>query len=673
MQQQQQYPGMWQQYPPVPGYPQPPLPRQGMAPPLPGAPAQPPLPGARPPVPGQPPLPGAKPPTKPTISVSGKPPPPPPPDQPPPPPGSDTIPAPTPPQPQPPAPSANAPVAKPNNNNPNVNKLNLSAPPPPPPPEEDKHSKPPINKFPNQKGRGSQRNNFNKSQSKPVIRGSGGWRGNGRRFQNNSYQDDTEYDDNYCDQNYDDGYNETDYDQGYGDMDLENDDNAQNNEYNEYNDYNDQDQNFNQAQDWRGNFGKSTQERFNNETSSVSAIRPGDWKCGDEDCGEINFARREECRKCRKSKHFQKFNAKNTERKCDNGNAALANFDKMYKNWESTYEKWKDENKTNPDEGYIQSYSAQMEAMKSQLLDKRKKIVNSQAMVEKWNSESGTVDVHNPFISPKKSADTEADKAKENNKSEAFESLAAANECVMKILEDNDYGEDSDDEKKVENEKNNVKRSRWADPEPEMKNKKSRWGDANEKNSGNEQRQQQTRWGEDNEVPSKKSRWDSNDDGDDININDMRRRPNNLQPPSGGFQPRPGGFQPRMNSFQGRPFLNQNNQHMSQLRGRGSLLGGPPRGFASRGFGSFRGRGGQFQRPPVQDNFENFWNPAEVKDYSQKQSNNFNAEPDFRPQTFDYSHGIKSGNIGNNGHHRGRGGQFSSLGRDLGVKMSGNI
>merc|ERR1712098_941414 len=109
----------------------------------------------------------------------------------------------------------------------------------------------------------------------------------------------------------------------------------------------------------------------------------------------------------------------------------------------------------------------------------------------------------------------------------------------------------------------------------------------------------------------------------------------------------------------------------NQQRGQGSLLGGPPRGFAPRGFGSFRGRGGQFQRPNIQDNFENFWNPAEVKDYSQKQSNSFNTEPDFRPQTFDYSHGIKSGNIDNNGHHRGRGGQFSSPGRDIGVKMSG--
>jgi len=476
-------------------------------------------------------------------------------------------------------------------------------------------------------------------------------------FQNNPYQDDTEYDDNYCNQEYDNGYNDDDYDQGYGDMDLENDDNAQNNDNNEYDEYDDQNQN--QYNDWRGNFGRSYQERFNNKSSTFSNIRPGDWKCGDEACREINFARREECRKCKKSRHFQKLKSENNERKSDKNDVALSKFDKMFKNWEATYEKWKDENKDNPDDEYTQSYSAQMEAMKSQLLDKRKKLINSKVMVEKWHSESGTVDVHNPFTSPKKLV--EADK---DDKSDAFSSLAAANECVMKLLEDNDYSEDSDEDKNEE--KNNVKRSRWADPEPEIKNKKSRWGDANDDLA--EQSQQESRWNEESEFPSKKSRWGSNDDADDLNINDMRRRPTNSN-----FQPRPGVFQPRMNSFQGRPFLNQNNPNMNKNQpfGRGGLLGGPPRGFNPRGFGSFRGRGGQFQRPPLQDNFENFWNPSEVKDYSQKQSSNFNNEPDFRPQTFDYSHGIKSGNIGNNGHHRGRGGPFSSPARDLGVKMSG--
>eukprot|EP00092_Neocalanus_flemingeri_P056486 GFUD01066983.1.p1 GENE.GFUD01066983.1~~GFUD01066983.1.p1 ORF type:complete len:193 (-),score=65.27 GFUD01066983.1:4-552(-) len=172
----------------------------------------------------------------------------------------------------------------------------------------------------------------------------------------------------------------------------------------------------------------------------------------------------------------------------------------MFKNWEDNYEKWKTTNKENPDREYVGTYMAQMEAMRIQLLEKRKGLnpLNTadnqgvegtsevhqheedrkQKMIENWQSQSGKVEKQFSFI------EESTDEVKED---------FSARELAQKIL--GETSDDSDDEKATS--KTN-----------ETKNKRSRWG-----NEG--------------EAPEqKRSRWEI-DPSDIVDIQDWRRRPEN--------------------------------------------------------------------------------------------------------------------------------------------------
>ena len=573
---------------PPPG--QPPGPRPPSSQPPPGQPSyaqtpvsygQPPLPATKPPVPyGQPTRPGGP---------SGQPPPPPPPDQPPPPPGSDG---------QPPV-SVSKSTSSSTNSNP-ISKLNLSAPPPPPPPEQDtknnsnKNQNQNRTKVSNSRGRG-----FNNSRGQ--SRRGGGYRNRrDRGFNNSYYEDNTEYDDNNCDE-YDDGNNYQDYDNGqydesYGDMDLEND----------HEDHSDQG-------------GNSFNNYQSSNSDNISSIRPGDWRC--KFCQEINFSRREKCRKCGRDKNFvpeqKERESSNNESKVEQDKKdkdTLKNFDAMFSNWEETYKNWKKENENNPDHLYVENYKQQMEAMRLQLLEKRKKLQLSAVMLENWHSESGTVKIDNGYESVK----------------EEVCNLPSNEEQIKKILDANDYDEDSEEEEKPAAEPSKIKRSRWGNDERD---------EIQEKNV-------------------KKSRWNNEDEEDNLDIDMMRRRPepfNNQQ----SFQPRPSLLDhPRPNFNQNEAMFNERN-FGGPPRGFGGPqrgFGGPTRGFngPQRGFGGpargFGFRGGprptfnnfqnhpRHQQPP---DFENFWKPTEVKDYSQN-PRSFSQDREFKPQTFDYSHGNKN-------------------------------
>ena len=254
-------------------------------------------------------------------------------------------------------------------------------------------------------------------------------------------------------------------------------------------------------------------------------------------------------------------------------NQQLSSFDKMFSNWKENYEKWKLENRNNPDRSYVESYTAQMEAMKMQLLEKRNKMNMSQTMIKNWHSEDGRVEVK-PYLEPSSSSD--------ENKS----NIPSAEDLAKKLLDDDE-----------------------EDVNPKMK--RSRWGINDEEQN----------------VSTKKSRWESSESSDNLDIGQMRRAPAHNSHV--------------MNSNTRRfPFNPQN------ARGRG---------FVKRGhFNQFPGH--QAQGPS--SDYENFWKPSQVKDYSKSQNipNNGHRHPPgagrgFRPQTFDYSHGGRA-----RGSPAGRGG-----------------
>ena len=58
----------------------------------------------------------------------------------------------------------------------------------------------------------------------------------------------------------------------------------------------------------------------------------------------------------------------------DEDGDTLENFDQMFENWESTYSTWREENRHNPDREYVSSYTGQMEAMRGNLMEKRRKM-----------------------------------------------------------------------------------------------------------------------------------------------------------------------------------------------------------------------------------------------------------------------------------------------------------
>ena len=60
----------------------------------------------------------------------------------------------------------------------------------------------------------------------------------------------------------------------------------------------------------------------------------------------------------------------------------LKNFDKMFESWTENYNKWKVSNENNPDKDYVTNYTAQMEAMRHQLLDKRKVIFEGSPLLK---------------------------------------------------------------------------------------------------------------------------------------------------------------------------------------------------------------------------------------------------------------------------------------------------
>ena len=468
-----------------------------------------------------------------------------------------------------------------------MNKLDLSAPPPPPPPEDNRGQQghPARGRgrgdFSNNGQRGRGRGDFNsgnrgrESNNFTGNRGRGnkGSFGNGLNYPgrggfgggyNHHYDgDNTEYDD-----------------QGDDDMDLEND----NDEY--------QDQG---VPDWRGP--QSNNQNIGEATSSNS-LRPGDWRC--KKCEEINFARREKCRKCGCDKNFVPPPVSDNNQG-DRGGDTLVNFDQMFENWERTYSTWREENRHNPDRDYVRSYTEQMEAMRGSLMEKRRKIERSQDMFRSWNSDTGGI----PGIDPDTVTNAESEQGGQKRQ-------PPTSDVVNRILDDNDYDDSDDDNKEA--------------TKPEVRTKKSRWGE----NTGDGDRSVQPR--------VKKSRWEV-DPEDNLDIDQMRRRP-----ASGGQQP---NIQPRPFSGPQRPVLFPSQSQSMQNRGRGPI-------FGQSKFPHQRPNFNHQQQSQV-DDFEQFWKPAEVKDYSQKQNDEgqFSQERDFRPQTFDYSHG-------GGGRGRGNGRQVQS-------------
>eukprot|EP00092_Neocalanus_flemingeri_P016338 GFUD01017686.1.p1 GENE.GFUD01017686.1~~GFUD01017686.1.p1 ORF type:complete len:742 (+),score=206.22 GFUD01017686.1:243-2468(+) len=392
-----------------------------------------------------------------------------------------------------------------------------------------------------------------------------------------------------------------------------------------------------------------------------TAIKAGDWKCWK--CEEINFAKRAKCRRCNVSK---KENLNNSVQSVDspnnkkssishdaenvrnnpispiNQNKKLENFDKMFKNWEDNYEKWKTTNKENPDREYVGTYMAQMEAMRIQLLEKRKGLnpLNTdenqgvegtsevhqheedrkQKMIENWQSQSGKVEKQFSFI------EKSTDEVKED---------FSARELAQKIL--GETSDDSDDEKATS--KTN-----------ETKNKRSRWG-----NEG--------------EAPEqKRSRWEI-DPSDIVDIQDWRRRPENENGANAdNLTCRPVNHMNR-NRFEGETSFQANsigrefsNTNLPTFNNQTVLRHGQQdnqlmfeRGNLPRHRGDMhmrgRGRGGsnvfvqgnQFNKTPE---YQNFWKPTAVTDYSEK-NNMPNSRRDvfvqreFKPETFDYSHGAR--------------------------------
>ena len=108
-----------------------------------------------------------------------------------------------------------------------------------------------------------------------------------------------------------------------------------------------------------GGGGGGWQEEGHVQDSGSSSLSPGTWRC--EGCNEVNFQSRTECKRCGLLEADERANK-------------LKSFDKMFDTWNENYHKWKVSNESNPDREYVANYSAQMEAMRHQLLDKRKAI-----------------------------------------------------------------------------------------------------------------------------------------------------------------------------------------------------------------------------------------------------------------------------------------------------------
>jgi len=521
----------------------------------------------------------------------------------------------------------------------NLTKLNLSAPPPPPPPE-DKTTK--VAKAPQQIN--ANQNIMNGARGGGVFRGRGG--GNdanhspfskGRGFgstasrggfegRNNAHlgfgagqganffqEDNSEYDDGF--------------ESNFGEI-------------------------GGQYKSQKSNAGGHLQE----SEQSKTPLRAGDWKCTK--CEEINFSRRENCRRCNFQKNLSVLAKSNTiEDKATvlqgpatitgKSNTKLENFDKMFGNWEDSYAKWKSSNKENPDRNYVETYMAQMEAMRIQLLDKRKGLDNlnnednkankktaqlipginiederKQKMMENWQSQTGKVEKSFPYI--------------EESSNEQKQDISAK-ELAQKILDDN--SDDSDEEtKKTETVK--TKRSRWGNEEESQEPKRSRW---------------------------------ENDPAVNINIQDWRRRPDVENSDKGpNFTERSSKMlansefdgrneiHPTMQrqEFNNRNITNHNNQGQMFGNGRGQFENPPQAGqnnhqIYMRGNNTLnlRGRGGynshgEGNRFNETSEYENYWKPAAVTDYSANKTlpssrRDVFVQRDFKPETFDYSHGTR--------------------------------
>ena len=83
----------------------------------------------------------------------------------------------------------------------------------------------------------------------------------------------------------------------------------------------------------------------------------------------MNFNSRVECKRCGFIEGKERMNK-------------LKNFDKMFDSWTESYNKWKVSNQDNPDKDYVANYTAQMEAMRHQLLDKRKVIQDGDPLLK---------------------------------------------------------------------------------------------------------------------------------------------------------------------------------------------------------------------------------------------------------------------------------------------------
>ena len=160
----------------------------------------------------------------------------------------------------------------------------------------------------------------------------------GDYYDDGDYHGQGGYQDDYHDQGgYQEDYHgdQGDYDQGCDDMDLEKEDEL--------------------AGSWRPDDQQPPDKR--------SSVRPGHWVCPSLGCQEVNFARRERCRRCdRDRNHVETEPEKTTEKSEDE--ESVKSFDTMFSNWEATYSRWKLENADNPDTEYVAGYTAQMEAVR---------------------------------------------------------------------------------------------------------------------------------------------------------------------------------------------------------------------------------------------------------------------------------------------------------------------
>ena len=263
--------------------------------------------------------------------------------------------------------------------------------------------------------------------------------------------------------------------------------------------------------------------------------------------------------------------------------------------------------------------------VRCQLLEKRKKLELSQTMARNWRSESGKVqipgldgDFKSPTPTP--STDTKSD-------------LSAASEAVNKILDENDY-EDSDEEKSAAETAAVPPANTWSSSEPrgeDTRVKRSRWGGSGEEAAG----AKRSRWGGDSGDSASSGSFVNQGGEDSLDIGQMRRRPGPwsgparrglLVPPPGrgrgaeaGFRGRGGGLQQFQQ--QHNPHANSKQHQLQRLRSASS---------------------GQ------QPDYGRFWAPAEVTDYARRPE----PEPEFRPKTFDYSHGAARGGGGHSGSSR---------------------